>query len=254
MPTRDSGRSWPCVGQVAGHDIHARSNAGNQPAQKATSYALSATCNSRFAVIFKLEEVSQIPGHVRLRTNARPTAEATGSLIPDQQSSPRCALLKLRSHAKINKEQLACETVIWQKTTGVPMVQNEVEIFPLPLVRVLVVEDEMLIRLLISDALRDNGGVEVIEAATADEAWEYLATENGYVDLVFTDHRMPGILTGAQLASRVRDNFPAMQVVVTSGFYDGTEWAEPILKKPYEVDRTVTTLLEMARQGRGTQR
>jgi CheY-like chemotaxis protein len=234
MPTRDSGRSWPCVGQVAGHDIHARSNAGNQPAQKATSYALSATCNSRFAVIFKLE--------------------ATGSLIPDQQSSPRCALLKLRSHAKINKEQLACETVIWQKTTGVPMVQNEVEIFPLPLVRVLVVEDEMLIRLLISDALRDNGGVEVIEAATADEAWEYLATENGYVDLVFTDHRMPGILTGAQLASRVRDNFPAMQVVVTSGFYDGTEWAEPILKKPYEVDRTVTTLLEMARQGRGTQR
>jgi CheY-like chemotaxis protein len=143
--------------------------------------------------------------------------------------------------------------LIGRKTRGADG-QNEVEILPLPAVRVLVAEDEMLMRLLISDALRENGSVEVIEAATADDAWDYLVTQRGHVDLAFTDHRMPGILTGAQLASRVREHFPAIQMVVMSGFYDGTEWAEPIPKYRYDVDRPVMTLLEMATEGRRTQR
>jgi CheY-like chemotaxis protein len=58
-------------------------------------------------------------------------------------------------------------------------------------VRILVVEDEALIRFAIAEALRELG-VSVVEAASADEAWQYL-TAGGSVDLVFTDHRMRGL-------------------------------------------------------------
>jgi CheY-like chemotaxis protein len=51
--------------------------------------------------------------------------------------------------------------------------------------RVLVVEDEPLIRFAIADALRDEG-VSVIEAATGDEAWEHLQIDSD-IDIIFTD-------------------------------------------------------------------
>ena len=66
--------------------------------------------------------------------------------------------------------------------------------------RILVVEDEPLTRFAMAEALRDLG-VSVVEAASADEAWQYLMA-GGSVDLVFTDHWMSGSMTGAQLAAR----------------------------------------------------
>jgi CheY-like chemotaxis protein len=57
--------------------------------------------------------------------------------------------------------------------------------------RILVVEDEPFVRFAMADALRELG-VCVVEASSADEAWHYL-TAGGSVDLVFTDHRMPGL-------------------------------------------------------------
>jgi CheY-like chemotaxis protein len=59
--------------------------------------------------------------------------------------------------------------------------------------RILVVEDEPLIRFAMAEALRELG-VSVVEAASTDEAWQYL-TAGGSVDLVFTDHRMRGLLS-----------------------------------------------------------
>ncbi len=70
--------------------------------------------------------------------------------------------------------------------------------------RILVVEDEPIIRLYIAEALREMGAV-VIEAGTADEAWAFLTT-GADVDLVFTDHRMPGAMSGAELATRSLKN------------------------------------------------
>ena len=54
--------------------------------------------------------------------------------------------------------------------------------------RILLVEDEPLIRFAMAEALRELG-VSVVEAASADEAWQYLTA--GAADLVFTDHQMP---------------------------------------------------------------
>ena len=110
--------------------------------------------------------------------------------------------------------------------------------------RILVVEDEPLIRFAMAEALRELG-VSVVEAASADEAWQYL-TAGGSVDLVFTDNRMPGSMTGAQLAVRVRRQFPGLIVIVTSAYFDDREWSEPVLTKPYHLFETAADLAERA--------
>jgi CheY-like chemotaxis protein len=114
--------------------------------------------------------------------------------------------------------------------------------------RILVVEDEPLIRFAMAEALRDLG-VSVVEAASADEAWQYLAA-GGSVDLVFTDHFMPGSMTGAQLAARIRRDYPMVGVVVTSGYFNDRTWLEPIVAKPYNLFETATALAEQARKRR----
>lgn len=107
--------------------------------------------------------------------------------------------------------------------------------------RVLVVDDEPLIRLVAADDFRDLGGFDVIEAANADEAWEYLQS-GALVDAVFTDHRMPGSMTGAELAVRIRSHYPHIKIILTSAFYEGTEWDEPVVHKPYEIESTIAAL------------
>jgi two-component system, response regulator PdtaR len=110
--------------------------------------------------------------------------------------------------------------------------------------RILVVEDEPLIRFAMAEALRELG-VSVVEAASADEAWQYL-TAGGSVDLVFTDHRMPGSMTGGQLATRIRRQYPSLVVIVTSAYFDDRGWSEPVVPKPYNPFETATALAERA--------
>jgi PleD family two-component response regulator len=73
---------------------------------------------------------------------------------------------------------------------------------PVP-AHVLLVEDEVLIRSVIAETLRD-AGLLVIEAANADEAWSYLQT-GASVDLVFSDIQMPGSMDGIELARKVKE-------------------------------------------------
>jgi CheY-like chemotaxis protein len=109
--------------------------------------------------------------------------------------------------------------------------------------RILVVEDEPFIRFAMAEALREKG-VSVVEAASADEAWQYL-TAGGSVDLVFTDHRMPGSMSGAQLAARIKTQY-RIAVTVTSAFFNGLEWSEPIVEKPYDLFEIATRLVAEA--------
>src|SRR5436190_22193979 len=71
---------------------------------------------------------------------------------------------------------------------------------------ILVVEDEPAIRLMIADALRENG-FEVIEAGTADEAILVVGSATP-VDLVFTDYRLPGSMDGVALVKWLRQSHP----------------------------------------------
>lgn len=124
----------------------------------------------------------------------------------------------------------------------------ELESLPSPRdtpVRILVVEDEPLLRSAMAEALRDHGAT-VIEASTGDEAWEYILSDAS-IDVVFTDHRMPGNTSGAQLAARVRRHDPSIEIVVTSAFFDGQkDWAGRVLNKPYPMEDTAQHLASIA--------
>jgi two-component system, response regulator PdtaR len=80
---------------------------------------------------------------------------------------------------------------------------------------VLVVEDEALIRMSSADVIRDLG-FEVIEAVDADQAVCLLESIPG-ITVVFTDIQMPGSMDGLLLAAVVRDRWPPIALLVTSG-------------------------------------
>jgi CheY-like chemotaxis protein len=80
---------------------------------------------------------------------------------------------------------------------------------------VLIVEDEPLVRIGAVNLIED-AGFEVIEAANADEAIGILECRSD-VRVVFTDIHMPGSMDGLKLAHAVRNRWPPIRIIVTSG-------------------------------------
>ena len=78
---------------------------------------------------------------------------------------------------------------------------------------VLVVEDEIFIRMAISEYLR-SCGYKVIEAASGDEALVVLQHTEIRVDVVFSDIEMPGATDGFALARWIRSNRPGLDVIL----------------------------------------
>lgn len=80
---------------------------------------------------------------------------------------------------------------------------------------VLVVEDEALILMDIVEQLEAEG-FRVYEAANADQAIK-LMNLHPEIRLLFTDIDMPGSMDGLKLATAVRDRWPPVKIIVTSG-------------------------------------
>lgn len=120
---------------------------------------------------------------------------------------------------------------------------------------ILVVEDEVLIRMVIAEYLRDCG-YHVVEAGNGREAISLF--EAGLeIDVVFTDVQMPGDTDGFALARWVRSNRVGVKVILTSGVAKASDAAAelcedgPLLQKPYEaeeVERRIKLLIEIRRQ------
>ena len=105
---------------------------------------------------------------------------------------------------------------------------------------VLVVEDEILIRMMVCESLR-QAGCDVVECASADEALTVLADSDG-PDVLVTDVKMPGAVDGLELAARVRERRPGLKVVVTSGHapsQNSRGVADAFLAKPFALDELV---------------
>lgn len=82
-------------------------------------------------------------------------------------------------------------------------------------IAVLIVEDEPLILMNTAHLLQDEG-FEVYEAENADVAIDLLSRHDN-IRLLFTDIDMPGSMDGLKLAAAVRDRWPPVKIIVTSG-------------------------------------
>lgn len=80
---------------------------------------------------------------------------------------------------------------------------------------VLVVEDEMLLRMRAVDMVEDAGFTPV-EAVDADEAVAILESRSD-IALLFTDIQMPGSMDGLKLAHTVRERWPPIKIILVSG-------------------------------------
>ena len=80
---------------------------------------------------------------------------------------------------------------------------------------VLVVEDEMLLRMRAVDMVEDAGFTSV-EAVDADEAVAILEARSD-IALLFTDIQMPGSMDGLKLAHAVRERWPPIKIILVSG-------------------------------------
>ena len=100
---------------------------------------------------------------------------------------------------------------------------------------VVVVEDDPLVRMVAADTVQD-AGFETIEAADADSAIVILESRKD-IRIVVTDIQMPGSMDGLRLARAIRDRWPPIEVILTSGVIKLQERDLPergvFLPKPY---------------------
>lgn len=116
-------------------------------------------------------------------------------------------------------------------------------------IRILVVEDEMTVRI---DAVEILGaaGFDVLEAANADEAIQMLERYSD-IRLVFTDIDMPGSMNGLKLAAATRDRWPPIRIIATSGHYKVQVGDLPagarFISKPYQPAQIIGAVRELTK-------
>ena len=114
--------------------------------------------------------------------------------------------------------------------------------------RVLVVDDDAIVRASTVAMIEDLGHA-ALEAASAADALELLGAER-QVDAVITDYAMPGV-TGTALAAQIGRIRPGLPVVIATGYADMPPQASalPRLDKPYR-QKELAALLETLRERR----
>ena len=118
---------------------------------------------------------------------------------------------------------------------------------PRPPIVVLVVEDDFLLRMDAVDIVR-NAGFEAIEAANADQAIAIIEADPD-IHIVFTDVQMPGTMDGLRLARFIRDRWPPIKIVATSGRLRVAEEDLPkgsiFVPKPYSPEQIIRTFRQL---------
>jgi two-component sensor histidine kinase/CheY-like chemotaxis protein len=116
---------------------------------------------------------------------------------------------------------------------------------------VLVVEDEMILRMRAVDIVED-AGFNPIEAVNADQAISILESRSD-ISLLFTDIQMPGSIDGLKLAYAVHDRWPSIKIILVSGQVKPSELERPadsrFFGKPLGVTQMVAELQAMVGEG-----
>jgi CheY-like chemotaxis protein len=120
---------------------------------------------------------------------------------------------------------------------------------------VLVVEDELLVRMTAVDELEETG-FQVLEATNADEALKILEAHSDEVQVLFTDVHMPGSMDGMELAEEVHRRWPHILLLISSGRAQPDPDEIPdhgrFLPKPYYGATLVHSIAGMMQTQRGS--
>lgn len=118
-----------------------------------------------------------------------------------------------------------------------------------PAPRILVVEDEFLIRLTLVEALSDEG-YDVLEAENGDAALPILQSDPS-IRILLTDIQLPGTLDGTRLAHRARETRPGLPVLYMTGRPDPAAQAtaapnDGYIAKPYSLSEICEAVRRLA--------
>jgi two-component system, response regulator PdtaR len=108
---------------------------------------------------------------------------------------------------------------------------------------ILVVEDEILARMLLTDELRRHG-FDVAEAKSTDEALSIVHAGIA-VHVALINLETSGSRNAVRLAATLRAEYPSMKVLIASGQTSRTEFGETVdgyLRKPYDVPQLVAAI------------
>jgi DNA-binding response OmpR family regulator len=113
---------------------------------------------------------------------------------------------------------------------------------------ILLVEDEELIRSLLSEAMTDDG-FDVIAMESGDAALRWLET-GGSFDLLLTDIQLPGTLDGIAIAQAARERHPRVPIIFTTGQPDRVAPWPPgdidlFIAKPYRPSEICSAITRM---------
>src|SRR5580692_1684766 len=116
---------------------------------------------------------------------------------------------------------------------------------------VLVVEDEMVLRMRAVDIVED-AGFAAVEAVNADEALSILESRSD-ISLLFSDIQMPGSMDGLKLAHAVHDRWPSIKIILVSGQVRPSDAERPAdsryFGKPLGVEQMTAELQAMVGAG-----
>jgi len=116
---------------------------------------------------------------------------------------------------------------------------------------VLVVEDEMMLRMRAVDMVEDAGFTSV-EAVNADDALAILESRSD-IQLLFTDIQMPGTIDGLTLANAVHERWPLIKIILVSGQLKLTDGDKPadsrFFGKPLDVKQMIAVMQDMIGNG-----
>lgn len=117
----------------------------------------------------------------------------------------------------------------------------------MPVSHILVVEDDPLILMMALGIIEEEGYI-VLKASDADEAM-VLLERSSEIGIVFTDIEMPGSMDGLQLATCIRERWPDIKILVTSGGVRLSETSLPpqgqFLRKPYSANDLTAKILAL---------
>ena len=113
---------------------------------------------------------------------------------------------------------------------------------------ILLVEDEDLIRSLLSEAMTDDG-FDVIAMESGDAAFRWLQTGESF-DLLLTDIQLPGKLDGIAIAHAARQRQPRLPIIFTTGQPDRVAPWPPgdidlFIAKPYRPSEICSAITRM---------